>query len=58
VNPHKPVKRTKGGVRLAKVKAYRDKHQLNLPIGPMAAKLPFRQGQPPAPPGGPPPAAP
>lgn len=44
LNPHQPEERTTGARRLVKVRDYRDRHGLNLPIGPAAATL----GLPPA----------
>jgi hypothetical protein len=58
LNTTKPVKRTRGAKLLVKLTAYRRKHGLDLPIGPMAATLPFRTAPaaaPPDPPGPPPP---
>ncbi len=53
LNGYKPVKRTRGYKLMAKLIGYRREQSLDLPIGPMAAKLPFRKalsGGPNAPP--------
>jgi hypothetical protein len=47
LNGHTPVKRTRGNKLMAKLIEYRRLEVLDLPVGPMAAKLPFRAGAPP-----------
>jgi hypothetical protein len=55
-NPHQPVQRTGGARRLIKPRAHRDKHELNLPMGPASLTLPFAPANPAnAPPPPPPP---